>query len=204
MSKPTPAHPIRRKTDVFLPLDKRINYLLVLRELEEKLYTPDATECTVTLYGPDVLEPDFALGILDLLESRPTGMTLVTQAMSSLMESNLLLWLAGDVRILRPDAWAFFAPPMFPDEAKATRGKSKRNHPVPATFDVEDARVQELIMRHLPVGLGHRRLWFSELAEWIEVSPSRNDLRPPSPKYSGRIDHQLIDPEIFDDGEISF
>ncbi len=204
MSKPTPAHPIRRKTDVFLPLDKRINYLSVLRDLEEKLYSPDATELTLTLYGPDGLEPDFTLGILDLLQSRPDGMTLVTQAMSSLMESNLLLWLAGDILILREDAWVFFAPPIFPDEAKVSKTKSKRNRPLPATFDVEDARVQELIMRHLPVELGHRRLWFSELTDWLNVWPTRNDLSRTVPKYSGKIDHRLIDPKMFDDGEIPF
>jgi len=185
------------KTDVFFPTTKDMKiYLPAIRELEVKLLSTDTSELHLTLIGTEVLSPDLALAIWDLLQQRPQGMKLVTKAMSGLMESNILPWLAGDVRILRNDGWIFFTPSVMSRKAGERKAKigSSNYHSASATpFEIDDARVIELISHYIPLKLASRQLWYSELAEWIDVVPTPRAALPEVPK-----DYQFIDFPIED------
>jgi hypothetical protein len=63
---------------------------------------------TLRFVGVDVIPPDSALLIYDILSHRPYGIKLITQAWSRVMDSGVLVWLAGDVRSLRPTTFLRF------------------------------------------------------------------------------------------------
>ena len=166
-------------------------YLPAIRELEVKLLSTDTRELHLTLVGTEVLSPDLALAIWDLLQQRPKGMKLITKAMSGLMECNILPWLAGDVRILRNDAWLFFTPSVMSRKAGERKAKigSSNYHSASATpFEIDDARVIELISHFLPLKLASRQLWYPEIAEWIDVVHTPRASLPEVPK-----DYQIFE-----------
>lgn len=63
---------------------------------------------TLRFVGVDVIPPDSAMLIYDILAHRPAGIKLITQAWSRVMDSGVLVWLAGDVRSLRPTTFLHF------------------------------------------------------------------------------------------------
>ena len=191
-------------TNIFLPLDNRLSaYLPALRQIES-LLNSDQTEISISLIGTDILAPDLALAIWDILQSRPKTTKLVTKALSCLAESNVLIWLAGDVRLLRNDAWIVFTAALLAERKISPRIRNVYQESIPidprptmaSGFEVDDARIVELITRFLPPHLAHRRLWIAELSEWIEVSPTQKDsYRTVSKKYESP-EHPKSDDEI--------
>jgi len=185
---------------MFFPMTKELNiYLPAIRELEAKLLLTDTSELHLTLLGTEVVTPDLALAIWDLLQQRPAGMRLVTKSMSCLVESNILPWLAGDVRILRNDAWIYFTPSILSRKAtlhKAKTGSNSYHSGSASSFEIDDARVIELISHYLPLKLAKRHLWLPEIAEWIDVVATQRVSLPTVPKHYQIIEEPIEDPVI--------
>ena len=173
--------PTRQKIDMFFPLETRLSFLWpAFRQLEEKLFDPNTKHLTLGLFAADniIMGTDLALALFDLIKTKPSQVTLTTYAMSSMVETNLLIWLCGDKRILRREAWVHFYPSMVGerinrDKPSAHRPRDRRGQG--GDFEIEDARVVELITRHIPLEMAGRRLFWPELSEWLDVSPSRRD-----------------------------
>jgi len=78
--------------------------LHILQPLEEAIAKePDIL--TVELVGPAAVAPDKALLLYDALMHRSSKTHLITYGRSCLLDSAVLLWLAGDERRMRDDAW---------------------------------------------------------------------------------------------------
>ena len=173
--------PTRQKIDMFFPLETRLSFLWpAFRQLEEKLFDPNTKHLTLGLFAADniIMGTDLALALFDLIKTKPSQVTLTTYAMSSMVETNLLIWLCGDKRILRREAWVHFYPSMVGerinrDKPSAHRPRDRRGQG--GDFEIEDSRVVELITRHIPLEMAGRRLFWPELSEWLDVLPSRRD-----------------------------
>lgn len=63
------------------------------------------TDLTLELVGPGCLLADTALMLYAELINRRKGLVLHTHACSCLMNGAILIWLAGDRRTIRSDAW---------------------------------------------------------------------------------------------------
>ena len=163
-----------RGFDYYLPLDNRMAFLLPAIRGLEKLLRSGRTELSIGLFAVEpMLKTDICLMLYDMLMSRPKNVRLKTVAMTAMLESNLLIWLAGDVRVLRTDTWVMWTPPMVQEREKIRSPYSRVTGR--DAFAVEDARICELITRHLPGTLAGRMLFCSELSEWIDVQTTRAD-----------------------------
>jgi len=66
----------------------------------------DAVESLrIDLLGPGVMVHDTALMLYHELRSRPSGLRVHVHSHTCLLDGAVLLWLAGDTRSIRPDAW---------------------------------------------------------------------------------------------------
>lgn len=66
------------------------------------------TEVTLRFVGLHHMEPDPTLILYEVLQQKPPGTVLITEAWSSLTNGSALVWLLGDRRRIRPTAWLFF------------------------------------------------------------------------------------------------
>lgn len=78
--------------------------LHILQPLEEAI-AKEPNILTVELIGPAAVAPDKALLLYDALMHRSSKTHLITYGRSCLLDSAVLLWLAGDERRMRGDAW---------------------------------------------------------------------------------------------------
>ena len=176
-----PETPARQKIDMFFPLETRLSFIWpAFRKLEELLFDPNTKHLTLGLFAADniMIGTDLCLALYDLIMTRPSHVTLTTVALSSMMETNLLIWLCGDKRILRRDAWVLFYPPMVDerinrDKPSSIRTRDRRGQG--GDFEIDDARICELITRHIPLKMASRRIWWPALSEFIDVLPTRRD-----------------------------
>lgn len=77
-----------------------------------------APELRIELLGPGILLHDHALMVFDELKNRPAHIRLHVHSRTCLSDGALLLWLAGDTRSIRPDAWIQLSPiPPLPSQA---------------------------------------------------------------------------------------
>ena len=103
---------------------------------------------------PDLLIPDTALVLFEILRTRPQGLRLHVHTWSCLCDGSALLWLGADTRSMRSDAW--IQVPITPEAGDEEES--------PATTDLRT------ILSHmgewLPVGeLKGQRLFQAELKE---------------------------------------
>ena len=63
---------------------------------------------TLRLIGPHHLQPDSALILEEILTSRSEGISITTEAWSPVLGPSVLLWLKGDVRLIRRTAYLHF------------------------------------------------------------------------------------------------
>ena len=63
---------------------------------------------TLRFVGVFSIPPDSALLIHDVLTNRPPGVEIITEAWSRIINSGVLVWLAGDIRRIRPTAFLHF------------------------------------------------------------------------------------------------
>lgn len=150
---------------MFLPLSTAPDlFFSSIGELEAMLETP-ADEYRISLLGPEGIMPDTALAIFHLITGRPHPGRVIIKSLGSLLNSDVLVWLAGDERSLRSDAWIRFEPPFRP------KGRGGRLWPRRADPSYE--RVLEFIGHYLPREFVGRTLWAGELAEWALIEQKR-------------------------------
>jgi len=102
--------------------------------------------------------PDIALAIHHLIKNRTHPGRVVVHSLGSLLNSDLLVWLAADERTLRPGAWIRFEP------LPPTHPNRPRRRPHPAFSDY--AQVLKLVEQYLPSEFAGRAIYESEIEEW--------------------------------------
>lgn len=150
---------------LFLPLGGDSDRLLSLVADLETMLSESTDEYCISILGPDGIMPDIALAIHHLIKNRPHPGRVVIQSLGSLLNSDVLVWLAADERTLRPGAWIRFEP-------LPTNGPGRpRRRPHPAFSDY--AQVLKLVEQYLPAEFAGRAIYEAEIAEWglIEQPP---------------------------------
>jgi hypothetical protein len=153
---------------LFIPLGGDSDVLLSrIGELESLLATP-ADEYRISILGPEGIMPDTALAMFYLIKQRPHPGRVVIQSLGSLLNSDVLVWLAGDERTLRPGAWIRFEPLPYMAPNRPRRRQ-------PAAFR-DYAYVLQLVGQYLPGEFAERAIYSGEIAEWDLI-----DQQPPIP-----------------------
>ena len=130
------------------------------------------------LYDTGTVTVDAALAFYDVVRSRPKGIGVHIHSHVCLMGSDVLIWLAGDTRTLRADAWVHFRE--YPrhwlqrsDFQQFVDSLEGRELPAgKSAFQENYLSVERLVKKHLPVHLWNRRVWGSELEEWNITKPA--------------------------------
>lgn len=171
--------PVIRK--MFLALTPSVkDRQTAVAELEALLAQP-SEEYHISMMGTGTGLPDTALTIWHLIKQRPHPGRVRINALGSLQGSNVLIWLAGDVRSLRPDAWIKYKPsPVYDSAAPPTINNSRpfRDHRRRqgrrlTLLERDYARVVTLIEAHLPEDFAGRAVGNSELSEWAIIDQAR-------------------------------
>lgn len=142
----------------------------LLNELREGL-AKKTTELTLELIGPGCLLADTALMLYAELINRRKGLVIHTHACSCLMNGAVLLWLAGDRRTIRSDAWI---------QIDATT--SRASHDLIYSFEESPSDTDHrIITRHLDMYLPvedviDRRVFEPELRELGLIDEPESDL----------------------------
>lgn len=151
--------------------------------LEQRLQELKAGEqFKLCLIGPGQLLMDTALAMYEIIMARPSGVQLHIHSHSWLEDAEVLVWLAGDTRTLRPGAWIHF-------QDHSTRFAEKKHLHELLEFPLEDnenktewtpvqvnyAQVERLVNKRLPQHLMNRRVWAGELAEWNLINSATTD-----------------------------
>ncbi len=122
-----------------------------IAQLQEMLTRkPDRLE--IELIGKGEINGDAALAIRSVLRERWPGTRIVMHARSSLLNASVLVWLLGDERTIREDAWLYFRGAQSPEEEPWTE-LSAKFHDLTGESDLDEvdhARVLELINEYLP------------------------------------------------------
>lgn len=126
--------------------------------LEAKL-ARSPREFQIDMIGDGEISPDTALLIRSILNQRPPKTRIITNARSSLRGGSVLVWLLGDIRIIRDDARLFFRHPNLPDDASGEGEESLKNEVMIfsdsySEIDPEEAdyaKMLEAINEFLPV-----------------------------------------------------
>jgi hypothetical protein len=113
----------------------------------------------IDIFGTSALSPDAALVLRDVLMRRSPRTRIITNARSSLQDASVLLWLLGDIRLIRQDARVFFRPAELPEDAEVDpngdwKGYEKKYRDSLSELDPEEGdyvRVLQLINEFLPV-----------------------------------------------------
>lgn len=100
------------------------------------------------------MNPDPALAIYELLQGKPFGTKLITEAVSPLIDGSVLVWLAGECRRMRSTAWIYLRHP----KARRRRPPCEINEPWQSAEDSEPClplmdyqMVLKLMSRYIPV-----------------------------------------------------
>ena len=124
------------------------------------------------------INPDAVLAFVDIVQNRPRQIGVHIHSRICLKDAEVLVWLAGDTRTLRADAWIQFQelPPkeqvrsdyqQFRDSIEG-REISKGLPP----FHENYLQIERLVKKKLPTHLLNRRIWTGELAEWNLIIPA--------------------------------
>ena len=113
----------------------------------------------------------------------------------SLQGGEVLVWLAGDTRTLRSDAWIHFREyprhllersdfQQFQDSLEGYEASSGLSQ-----FQQNYLQIERLVKKHLPAHMLNRRVWPGELAEWNIIKPGMagfdsapGEVQPPKAK----------------------
>lgn len=148
-----------------------------IAQLQELLARkPDRLE--IELIGKGEINGDAALAIRSVLRERWPGTRIVMHARSSLLNASVLVWLLGDQRTIREDAWLYFRGAQSPEEEVWTEPVAKfLDLPgEPDLDEIDHARVLELINEYLPAKeFANRRLTPVELRQFGLVENEQLD-----------------------------
>ena len=137
---------------------------------------PDRLE--IELIGKGEICGDAVLAIRSVLRERWPGTRIVMHARSSLLNASVLVWLLGDERTLREDAWLYFRAAQSPEEETWTEAAAKFHDPTgePDLDEIDHARVLELINEYLPAKeFAGRRLTVAELRQFGLIESGQLD-----------------------------
>lgn len=129
------------------------------------------------LIGPGQLLMDTALALYEIILARPAGVRLHVHSHTWLEDAEVLVWLAGDTRTLRPGAWIHFQDfSTYNAERKRLYKRQElpceesESLPAWSPAQINYAQVERLVKKYLPPHLMNRRVWAGELAEWNLIS----------------------------------
>ena len=133
-------------------------YIERIAELEKILRRKPRT-IHIEMAGVGEISADSALMLRSVLMKRSLKTRIVTNARSSLQGGSVMIWLLGDRRTIRDDAWVYFRRADLPEDAEADPNADwKHNEPKYrdsfSYFDPEEgdyARVLQVINEYLPV-----------------------------------------------------
>ena len=77
----------------------------VLLDVVRRAFIESPSVVRFELVGPGNMLHDTALMLFDELQNRPQGMRLHIDSRTSLFDGAVLIWLSGDTRTMRRDAW---------------------------------------------------------------------------------------------------
>ena len=135
------------------------SYYIDRIEQLEKVLSRKPRLIQIDMIGMGEIPADSALLIRSVLMGRSLKTRLITNARSSLQGGSVLVWLLGDKRTIRDDAWVYFRRANLPDDAEADPNADwKHNEPKYrdsfSEIDPEEgdyARVLQVINEFLPV-----------------------------------------------------
>ncbi len=144
-------------------------------------------EIVLRFVGVSQMAPDPALLLHHILHEREPGILLRTEALSPIVGPGVLLWLAGDVRTMRPNTWLYMmktvpgtrrrSVPRGVAELEAWQGgETDPTPPQPRLVDYDFQTVLDLVNQFLPVNeLGDRPITPGELREFGLIGGERFD-----------------------------
>jgi len=123
-----------------------------LGELRE-LLAGQPERVDIELMGKGEINGDAALAFRSVLRERWPGTHVAMHARSSLMNGSVLVWLQGDERTIREDAWIFFRGADGTEETPWSEAAAKFPGATgwPDQDEIDHPRVLELINEYLPV-----------------------------------------------------
>lgn len=135
-------------------------------------------EFKLCLYDTGNVVVDAALAFYEIVQTRPQGIRVHVHSHVCLMGAEVLIWLAGDTRTLRSNAWIHFRE--YPhqwlersDMQQFLDSLEGREVPTGKTaFQENYLTAERLVKKQLPPHLLNRRVWTGELAEWQIVKPA--------------------------------
>jgi hypothetical protein len=154
-------------------------------DLAEKFQKATAgDQIKLCLYDTGKVEVDAVLAFHDVMRMRPKGVAVHIHSHVCLVHSEVLIWLAGDTRTLRSDAWIHFWEydryweertefQQFLDSLERRELQGRRT-----AFHENYLQVERLVKKHLPAHLLNRRVWAGELAEWNIIKPAVAVVKP--------------------------
>lgn len=135
---------------------------LLLQKVREA-FQGNPREVTFELLGPGQLLHDTALMLFDELKHRPNGIHLRMHSRTSLFDGAILVWLCGDTRTIRRDAWIQLSHiPETPGMGGALDGREDYTSTITVTDEAPSETDLRTIMDHLEEWLpvaelaGHR------------------------------------------------
>ena len=136
----------------------------------------------IELIGPGILVHDHALMLFEELKKRPHGMHVHVHSHTCLSDGAILLWLAGETRSIRSDAWVQLSPlppvPTLVDGMAGYESAVQVEEEQPAVSDLRTImeHLEEWMPAHEIAGL---RLFHADLEELglIETPATRDQLQ---------------------------
>lgn len=153
-----------------------------LAETFEKAKTGD--QFKLCLFDSGTVTVDATLAFYEVVRSRPEGVRVHIHSHVCLMGGDVLIWLAGDSRTLRAEAWIHFREyprnwlerSDFQQFVDSLEGRDMQLNKTP--FQENYLTVERLVKKYLPLHLWNRRVWGSELEEWNIIKPAVAVARP--------------------------
>lgn len=187
-----PAKPATVMTTIPIPLNGMFDSKTL--ELADRLQEAKrGDEFKLCLYDTGTVTVDAALAFYDVVQTRPKGISVHIHSHVCLMGGDVLIWLAGDTRTIRGDAWIHFRE--YPrhwlqksEMQKLTEFLEGRDMQLDKTpFQENYLTVERLLKKHLPMHLWNRRVWNAELVEWNIIKPATpagllKEAKKPAPK----------------------
>ena len=148
-------------------------------ELAEKLQKAEpGDQFKLCLYDSGTVAVDSVLAFHEIMRTRPRGIGVHIHSHICLMGSEVLVWLAGDTRTMRSDAWIQFWEydrywqgrsdfQQFLDSLERRELQGQKT-----AFQENYLQVERLVKKHVPVHLLNRRVWVGELDEWNIIKPA--------------------------------
>lgn len=123
----------------------------------EKLLARRPRRFQIDLMGEGEISAEWAMLLGDILRQRSPRTHLVTHGRSSLKNGSVLVWLAGDQRLLAPNAQLFFRKTTVTEESESPAAKVwsedelKYSDSESDPDEIAHARLLQLINEYLPV-----------------------------------------------------